>query len=155
MIAGWLAHYGVAIPTILILTTLALILAQIPAIHRLQGTNMLGMYGAYLFLGVLGAYCELSALAELGGMALKILLFVGLAVSIHGAVLIVGGLWMRQSPAAIAVASTANIGGSTVVLPMVQTFKRMDLLLPGILVGSLGNAIGTYLGFFMVRLVGG
>ncbi|GJM10058.1 MAG: membrane protein [Lysobacteraceae bacterium] len=155
VVAVWLAAYGVAIPTILILTTLALILAQIPAIHRLKGTNMLGMYGAYLFLGVLGAYCELSALAELGGMALKILLFVGLAVSIHGAILISGGLWMRQSPAAIAVASTANIGGSTVVLPMVQTFKRMDLLLPGILVGSLGNAIGTYLGFFMVRLVGG
>jgi uncharacterized membrane protein len=28
--------------------------------------------------------------------------------------------------------------------------RRMDLLLPGILVGSLGNAIGTYAGFLMV-----
>jgi uncharacterized protein YecT (DUF1311 family) len=35
-------------------------------------------------------------------------------------------------------------------MPIATGLRRMDLLLPGILVGSLGNAIGTYAGFLMV-----
>lgn len=153
-LSAWSASLGFSVPSILILTTLALIAAQLPMVQRLKGTQMLGMYGAYLFLGTLGAYCELSAMIELGQLGVLLLLFVGLAVLIHGLILFVGGILLRQPPEMVAVASAANIGGSTVVLPLVQTFRRMDLLLPGILVGSLGNGLGTYLGFLMVRLVG-
>lgn len=153
-LSEWSASVGFAVPSILILTTVALIAAQLPTIHRLRGTQMLGMYGAYLFLGVLGAYCEVSAMIDLGLLGLLLLLFVGLAVVIHGLVVFGGGLLLRQEPELIAIASTANVGGSTIVLPMAQSFRRMDLLLPGILVGSLGNAAGTYLGFLMVTLTG-
>lgn len=154
-LSAWSASLGFTIPSILILTTVALIAAQLPLVHRLKGTQMLGMYGAYLFLGTLGAYCELSALIELGQLGLLLLLFVGLAVLIHGLILFGGGILLRHPPEMVAVASAANVGGSTVVLPLVQSFKRMDLLLPGILVGSLGNGLGTYLGFLMVRLTSG
>ena len=153
-LSAWSALLGFSTPSILILTTLALIAAQLPVVQRLKGTQMLGMYGAYLFLGTLGAYCELSAMIELGQLGLLLLLFVGLAVLIHGLILFAGGVLLRQPPEMVAVASAANIGGSTVVLPLVQTFRRMDLLLPGILAGSLGNGLGTYLGFLVVRLVG-
>lgn len=148
----WSASLGLAVPSILILTTLALIAAQLPAVQRLSGTQVLGMYGAYLFLGTLGAYCELSALVELGRVGLLLLLFVGLTVLIHGVMLFGLGRLFRQSPDMVAIASAANVGGSTIVLPLAQSFKRMDLLLPGILAGSLGNGLGTYLGFLMVRL---
>ena len=32
---------------------------------------------------------------------------------------------------------------------------RMDLLLPGIMVGMLGNAVGTYAGFLIAWLLSG
>ncbi|MFT7125732.1 MAG: putative membrane protein, partial [Candidatus Azotimanducaceae bacterium] len=32
------------------------------------------------------------------------------------------------------------------------TFNRPELFLPAILVGSLGNGLGTYLGFLVARL---
>ncbi|MDX1626876.1 MAG: DUF819 family protein, partial [Wenzhouxiangellaceae bacterium] len=41
---------GIAVPSILVLTTLALALAQVEAVARLRGTQVLGMFGAYLFL---------------------------------------------------------------------------------------------------------
>jgi uncharacterized membrane protein len=154
-LAAWLeARLGFALPPILILTTLALVAAQIPAVAQLPGGQTLGMYGSYLFLAVLGAYCEASALLETGTTGALLFLFVAIALLIHGIVLFGGGLLLRLSPAMIAVASTANIGGSTVVLPLVQSLGRRDLLLPGVLAGALGNAMGTYLGFLMVRLTG-
>ena len=79
----------------------------------------------------------------------------GCGLGIAGLIIFGGGLLLKQEPELIAIASTANVGGSTIVLPMAQSFRRMDLLLPGILVGSLGSALGTYLGFAMVQLVGG
>ncbi len=153
-LSEWFAGSGLAVPSIIILTSLALIAAQLPLVQRLDGTQILGTYGAYLFLGTLGAYCELSALIELGRLGVLLLLFVGLTVLIHGLILFSGGLLFRQDPEMTAIASAANIGGATIVLPLAQSFRRMDLLLPGILVGSLGNGVGTYLGFLMVRLAG-
>jgi uncharacterized membrane protein len=47
------------------------------------------------------------------------------------------------------VASQANIGGSLSAIALAKSLNRQDLLLPGILVGALGNGIGTYLGFLM------
>jgi uncharacterized membrane protein len=152
-LSAWTASLGYSVPSILILTTLALIAAQFPMVRRLNGAQMLGTYGAYLFLAVIGAYCDIGALAGMGQLGLMLLLFVSLAVLIHGIVLFGGGLLLKQDPEVLAIASTANIGGSTTVLPMARSFGRMELLLPGILVGSLGNAVGTYLGFMVVRVL--
>ena len=43
--------------------------------------------------------------------------------------------------------SLANIGGSTSALALAKSLGRGDLMLPAILVGALGNDVGTYLGF--------
>ena len=34
-----------------------------------------------------------------------------------------------------------------------ESFDRKDLILPAILVGSLGNALGTYLGFLVIYIL--
>ncbi|NKI33947.1 DUF819 family protein [Wenzhouxiangella sp. XN79A] len=150
-LAAWSADVlGIAIPSILILTTLALILAQFEAIARLRGTQVLGMYGAYLFLAALAAYCEVAALGALGWLGIKLLAFVVLLIAIHGAVVILGGRLMKQSAETTAVVSATTVGGSTVVLPLVEKFDRPDLLLPGVVLGTLGNLLGTYVGFLLV-----
>ena len=45
------------------------------------------------------------------------------------------------------------IGGSTSALALARSLGRGDLALPGILVGALGNALGTYLGFLTAALL--
>ncbi len=151
--ADWLASLGVRIPSILILTTLALLAAQLPPVQRLCGAQVLGTYGSYLFLAVIGAFCDFAALGALGELGLQLVAFVGLAVLIHGVVVFGVGLLVRADPDVLAIASTANVGGSTTVLPLARSLRRDELLLPGILVGSLGNGIGTYLGFLAAGFV--
>ena len=53
----------------------------------------------------------------------------------------------------IAIVSQANIGGGTTAIALAETFDRKELILPAILVGTLGNALGTYLGFFVIYLL--
>ena len=135
-----------AIPYVLTLTTVALILAQIPAIQRLRGGTVLGYFTVLLFLAVVGAYCDLGALIANGAVAGTLLAWVTLIVGIHAFIIFgLGGLF-RQDWAIIAVASNANIGGATSAGVLALAIGRGDLRLPGILAGSLGNAVGTYAG---------
>jgi uncharacterized membrane protein len=138
---------GVAVPPILLLTSVALLLAQLPAVQRLRGGQRLGMFGAYLFLAALGTLCELDALRATGATGARLMLFVGLLLAIHGVLLLLGARLLRLSAEVAAVVSACTVGGSSVVLPLVERFRREDLLLPGIVLGSLGNALGTYVGF--------
>ncbi|HMB40256.1 MAG TPA: DUF819 family protein, partial [Wenzhouxiangellaceae bacterium] len=150
-LAAWLgALLGIDVPAILILTTLALLLAQTGPVARLRGAEVLGMYGAYLFLAALAAYCEVAALHETGRIGLLLMAFVVILIAVHGTIIVLAARFMRQSPEVAAVASATTVGGSTVVLPLVERFGRKDLLLPGIVLGSLGNLLGTYIGFTLV-----
>ncbi len=149
-LAEWLAP----IPSALILTVIALILAQIPAAGRLRGVRVLGMFAVYLFLAVIGAFCDVAALRELEHLGLMLLLFAALAVGIHG-LLTFGAAWLLKiDPDIAAVASQANVGGGTSALAIARSLGREDLVLPGVLVGSLGYAVGTFLGFWVANMLG-
>jgi uncharacterized membrane protein len=151
--AAAFAAAGVQVPVILIVTTLALVLAQVPAVSRLPGPRVLGMWAVYVFLAVVGVFCDVRAMGGLGIPGLALLAFATLIVALHGLV-IFGAAWIfRMDLAAAAVASQANVGGSTTALALAKSLGREDLLLPGILLGALGNAIGTFLGFAAAALV--
>jgi uncharacterized membrane protein len=153
-LADWLSGMGLVVPSILILTTIALILAQFPTFHRLSGGQVIGLFCVYLFLAVIGAFCELAALGQIGALAWRLLALVTTIVVVHGAVVFgVAALWKLDWDTA-AVASQANIGGSSSALALAKSLGRMDLYLPGILVGSLGNGVGTYLGFMVAGWLG-
>lgn len=142
-----------AIPSVLILTTIALVLAQLKFIQNIPGAKLLGMFAVYLFLVVVGAFCEVTALIEVGEHAFDIMLFTTVIVLIHGAFLILIGMLLKSDWSIIAIASQANIGGASTALALAKSFKRNDLLLPAILAGSLGTGLGTYMGFLVAGLV--
>lgn len=147
--AGW----GWQLPSILVLTTLALLLAQFPLIRRLRGARTLGMFAVYLFLAVIGALCDVAALRGIGELAWTLVLFVSVTLLVHGLTIYGTARLLRADPIAASVASQANVGGGTTALALARSFGRGDLVLPGILAGALGNALGTYLGFLAARLL--
>ncbi len=152
-LADTLSSIGLAIPSILLLTTFALVLAQFRFIQKMPGYRLLGLFSVYLFLAVVGAFCEVTALIEIDGNAVTIFLFVSLIVLIHGVALVAFGWFYRMDWSIIAIATQANIGGAGSALALAKSFNRNDLLLPAILAGSLGTALGTYLGFIMVGIL--
>ncbi|MEL7002635.1 MAG: DUF819 family protein [Bacteroidota bacterium] len=141
------------VPSILILTTIALVLAQFKRFSQLSEAKIIGLYLIYLFLAVIGAFCEIGALAGIGSLVLSVLGYLFIVIIIHGIVIIGIARLLKFDWYLVAVASQANIGGSSSALALAKSLKRNDLLLPAVLIGSLGNAIGTYLGFMMVGLL--
>jgi uncharacterized membrane protein len=142
-----------ALPSILTLTTVALILAQLPFVQRLHGARVLGSLTVLLFLAVIGAHCDIRALIANGSVALMLLAWVTIAVGLHGLLLFLIGGVFKQDWAMIAVASNANVGGATTAGVLATSVGRDDLRLPGVLVGAVGNAIGTYIGILLAEML--
>jgi uncharacterized membrane protein len=152
-VAAALAVAGVSVPPILVLTTVALAAAQVPAIAARREAEPLGMLAVLLFLAVIGALCDGRALAQLGGLGIALTLFAGTCILVHAVVLFGAARVLRQDPALAAIASQANIGGGTTALAVARSLGREDLVLAALLVGALGNAIGTYVGFFVAEVL--
>ena len=148
-----LGNYFPKIPSILILTTIGIALAQNKFISNLKGSHNLGLYLVYLFLAVIGAYCEFSAVYNLKEIGFMLLLFTSIAVLFHGIIIILFGGFFYRDWQMIAIVSQANIGGGASAIALAETFERKELILPAILVGTLGNALGTYLGFFVIYIL--
>lgn len=149
VLVGWFPQ----VPEIIFLTTLALILAQFPSVQQLYGKHTIGFFLILIFLAVIGTLCDFGALTQTGELAGTLMLFVGLLVLVHGLVVFGVGALLKMDWDVIAVASQANIGGNTTAIAAAESLNRPDLLIPGMLVGSLGNAIGTYIGFAVVGMV--
>lgn len=149
-----LSGYGYPIPEILVITIIALLMAQLPAMRRLRGAQVFGMFSVYLFLAVIGAFCDFSALAELGWIGLSLLAFALIAVAVHGLITYSAARIMGYDPVLASVASQANVGGGTSALALARSLGRVDLVLPAVLLGALGNALGTFLGFWVAGLLG-
>ena len=154
-VAGQIAVWIPTIPKILSLTTLALLLAQWSPIQKLRGVRVIGIFCIYLFLAVIGAYCDIAALLKDGHLALMMLLFVSVLVAVHTLIQFGVGALLRQDWAIISVASQANLGGSASCLALTKSLNRPDLHLPGILAGALGNAVGTYCGLLVAEYLRG
>ena len=154
-IAGQIAVWIPAIPKILSLTTLALLLAQWSPIQKLRGVRVVSIFCIYLFLAVIGAYCDIAALLKDGHLALMMLIFVSVLVAVHTLIQFGVGALLRQDWAIISVASQANLGGSASCLALTKSLNRPDLHLPGILAGALGNAVGTYCGLLVAEYLRG
>lgn len=143
VLVGWFPQ----VPEIIFLTSLALILAQFPSVQQLHGKHTIGFFLILIFLAVVGTLCDVGALAGVGGLAGTLILFVGTLVLVHGLVIFGVGAVFKMDWDVIAVASQANVGGNTTAIAAAESLNRPDLLIPGVLVGSLGNALGTYVGF--------
>ena len=152
-ISSLVSGYFPGIPSILVLTTIALLLAQLSFVQKLSGGKIIGLLLILIFLAVIGAYCDVSALLKSGKVAGILLAWVSVMVLIHGILIFTIGGLLKQDWDIVSIASNANIGGATTAPVCASSLGRQDLQLPGLLAGSVGNAIGTYLGLLVAELL--
>lgn len=118
---------------------------------HLAGHMELGMMGIYVFLFVVGATADVWAML---GSALPITAFALILVTVHMVFTVTVGGLLRFDLAELIIASNACIGGSASAGPIAAARGWRDLVTPGILCGSLGNAIGTFIGVAVARGLG-
>lgn len=152
-ISEMVSEFLPSIPSIITLSTIGIVLAQNRFVSNLKGAHTLGLYLVYLFLAVIGAYCEIGSVIALKEVGLTLFLFTSIAVFVHGLLIVLFGAFTFRDWDMVAIASQANVGGGASAIALAETFKRNELVLPAILVGTLGNALGTYLGFFVVSIL--
>jgi uncharacterized membrane protein len=82
-----------------------------------------------------------------------LLAWVGIIVLIHGAIIFFIGGVLKQDWDIVSIASNANIGGATSAPVCAASLGRPDLQLPGLLAGTIGTAVGTYLGIVVAEFL--
>lgn len=151
-VAGQLASLVPILPQVLWLTTIVLIVAQIPAIKALTGSAVFGNYLLLLFLASNGARSVIATLVAVGP---PVFYYAITTVAIHGVVIFGLGRLARLDVGTLAVASQANIGGAASAMALSSARGYSDALLPGVAVGIFGYAVGNYSGFAVAALMRG
>ncbi|MGD8698683.1 MAG: DUF819 family protein [Gemmatimonadales bacterium] len=146
LLARWIGLF----PEILWLTTLALLLAQLRGIRKIQGAQQLGNLGLHLFFTVIGIRSLIGAMLQIGP---EVFYYTLVVVGIHGIFLFLVGRAFRGSVPMIAVVSQAAIGGPSTAMAIAVSRNWPALVLPGVAVGLLGYALGNYSGFGVAYLV--
>ena len=144
--ASWLP----VVPMIIWLTTLALLVAQVPRIKSLSGCTVIGNYLILLFLATNGARSVIAKIIDIGP---AILYFALGTVAIHGLIIFGIGRLLKIESSMLAVASQANVGGSASAMAIAGARGYTSLVLSGVAVGIMGNAIGNYIGLLIANLI--
>jgi uncharacterized membrane protein len=139
-----------SVPSILVVTTLALALGQLPAVSRLEGAWEIGNLAFYLFFAAVGAMIHLYNAVVLSPV---LFVYVVVIILVHMVFIYGVGRLLRMDVGLLTVASTAAKAGPPVVLALAESkgWKRFEL--PGVLVGLLGYAVGNYVGFAVAYLM--
>lgn len=151
-VSDWLGATLAPIPSVLFLTTIALILAQVPAVRDLPGTGVIGNYLILIFLASNGA---MSVLANIAVIGLPIVYFAFITVAVHGLIIFGCGRLVGLDLKTLAVASQACVGGPASAMALATARGYTDRLLPGVAVGLVGYAVGNYLGLAVAFLIRG
>jgi uncharacterized membrane protein len=140
----WIADLMPSFPTILIVTTLALILAQFRFMRRLQGSFEIGNLSFYLFFCAVGAMINVKMAIVLSPI---LFLYVMVMIVVHMVSVYGVGRLFRLDIRILTIASAAAKTGPPSVIALANVHGWKTLVLPGVAMGLLGYAVGNYLGF--------
>ena len=149
-VSEWLGEVWPAVPSILWLTTLALALGHSPLFRDARGAMQLGSVGLHFFFVLIGIVSRWSEIAAVG---VEVFLFTLIVVAVHAVFVLGVGRLLRLDIGTVAVASQAAVGGPSSALAVAISRQWRHLVLPGVVVGLLGYAVGTYLGFSVAAVL--
>lgn len=136
--------------SILVITVLALLLATLAPgqIKKLSGHREAGNVMMFIFLASLGAGADIWELIEIAPV---LFLFASVIITVHLVLLFGIGKMLKLDLAELAMASAVCIGGPASAPALASAKGWRDLLIPGLLLGSLGYAVGSFIGVSVVE----
>lgn len=140
---------------ILTVTTLGLLFSLIPAVNGNRKSFQLGMYFIYVFCVIVASKADLKEIfaPESAKMLMYMTIYVGLAM--------IGSLFIHSLLSKIfritnddfIITSTALANSPPFVPVVAAALKNKEVMIPGMIIGVIGYAVGNYLGVFMAYLL--
>lgn len=133
---------------ILSVTTLGIVASLIPKINRIKSSFQLGMYFIYAFCVIVASKADLVALftGESLGLFTHIIFYI--VIVIIGSLLIHAFLsWIFGINVDEFIITSTALSNSPPFVPVVAAaIKNKEVVIPGMIIGVIGYAIGNYLG---------
>ena len=142
--------FGMSDYSILVITVLALIVATAfpRQVEKLSGHQEAGNVLMFIFLASVGAGADIWKLIE---NAPVLFLFASVIITVHLVILFGIGKILKLDLAELAMASAVLVGGPASAPALASAKGWRDLLIPGLLLGSLGYAVGSFIGVSVVE----
>ena len=136
--------------SIIVTTALTILLATLlpGQIRKLSGHSETGNVMMFIFLASVGATADIWELIAIGPV---LFIFALIIITVHTVVMFGVGRLLKLDLAEIAMASAVCIGGPSSAAALASAKGWKDLLIPGVLAGSLGYAIGSFIGISVVE----
>ena len=150
-LGNWIAEaLGTPQFAILVITLLALLVGTLlpRQVERLSGHREAGNALMYVFLAGVGASADVWVLIDTAPI---LFVFASIIIGVHLIVLLVAGRLLRLDLAELVMASAVAIGGPSSAPAIASAKGWRALLIPGVLCGSLGYAIGSFIGVAIVE----
>ena len=145
--------FGMSDYSILIITVLALIVATAfpRQVEKLSGHHEAGNVLMFIFLASVGAGADIWKLIDIAPI---LFLFASVIIVVHLVILFAVGKILKLDLAELAMASAVLVGGPASAPALASAKGWRDLLIPGLLLGSLGYAGGSFIGVSVVEWLG-
>lgn len=137
---------------ILLLTALSLVVANfLPGlVTHMRGDYDMGVFFMFLFFVVIGAGADIGTLIDSG---LTVFAFMIIAVTIHLIIVLLVGRAFNIGLPEIMTGSNACVLGPTTAMAVAASRGWNHLILPAVLSGVFGYAIGTFIGFGVYQIM--
>jgi uncharacterized membrane protein len=113
--------------------------------------EIIGFMLLHVFFAVIGASANVVLAIQ---VAPKIIIIAFVIVLVHLLWLTFWGRWLKIGLRELIIASNANIGGPATAAAMATSRQWHDLIVPGILCGTFGYAIATFIGSLLKYALG-
>ncbi|MGW8315113.1 MAG: DUF819 family protein [Bacteroidales bacterium] len=140
---------------VLTVTTLGILASLVPGINRIRSSFQLGMYFIYVFCVIVASKADIIALFSVENIHLLSNLLLYIAIVIVGSLLLHAILsWIFGINVDDFIITSTALSNSPPFVPVVAAaLKNKDVVVPGMIIGVIGYAIGNYLGVAIAYLL--
>ena len=140
---------------ILTVTTLGILASLVPAINRIKRSFQLGMFFIYMFCVIVASKADLVALFQEDNMELLVNMFFYIALVIVGSLVLHAILsWIFKINVDDYIITSTALSNSPPFVPVVAAaLRNREVVVPGMIIGVIGYAIGNYLGVAIAYLL--
>lgn len=140
---------------VLTVTTLGIGASLIPGVNRIKSSFQLGMYFIYVFCVIVASKADIIALFSVENIDLLVNLLIYIALVIVGSLILHAILsWIFRINVDDYIITSTALSNSPPFVPVVAAaLRNKAVVVPGMIIGVIGYAIGNYLGVAIAYLL--